>query len=118
MIHINSELRIRYESEHDRCIRMNSIIEQPPCFFEENLAYQKNTSQSSTFDDKSASGLAVDGDSNTRWTDGSCTHTRDEKQPWWRVDLGNVELVNEVYVVNRGDCCGNRLNPFEVRVGE
>ena len=94
---------------------MKSIIEQPPCFFEENLAYQKNTSQSSTF---TASGRAVDGDSNTRWTGGSCAQTLDEKQPWWRVDLGNVELVNEVYVVNRGDCCGNKLNPFEIRVGE
>ena len=94
---------------------MNSIIEQPSCFFEENLAYQKNTSQSST---STASGQAVDGDSNTNWILGSCAHTLDEKQPWWRVDLGNVELVNEVYVVNRGDCCGNRLNPFEIRVGE
>ena len=97
---------------------MNSIIEQPSCFFEENLAYQKITSQSSTNNDKGASNHAVDGDSNTRWTDGSCAHTLDEKQPWWRVDLGNVELVNEVYVVNRGDCCGHRLNPFEIRVGE
>ena len=97
---------------------MNSIIEQPSCFFEENLAYQKNTSQSSTLNDNGASGHAVDGDSNTDWTEGSCAHTRDEKQPWWRVDLGNVELVNEVYIVNRGDCCGNRLNPFEIRVGE
>ena len=98
---------------------MNSITEQPPCFFEENLAYQKNTIQSSTYgDDHGASGHAVDGNSNTRWNGRSCTHTLDEKQPWWRVDLGNVELVNEVYVVNRGDCCGNRLNPFEIRVGE
>ena len=115
MIHINFKLRIRYESEHDRCIRMNSIIEQPPCFFEENLAYQKKTSQSSTV---TASGRAVDGNSNTDFNVGSCAHTLDEKQPWWRVDLGNVELVNEVYVVNRGDCCGNKLNPFEIRVGE
>ena len=97
---------------------MNSIIEEPSCFFEENLASQKSTSQSSTFTDNGASGHAVDGDSNTLLTGGSCAHTLDEKQPWWRVDLGNVELVNEVYVVNRGDCCGNRLNPFEIRVGE
>ena len=97
---------------------MKTIIEQPPCFFEENLAYQKITSQSSTLNDKGASFLAVDGDSNTHLNGWSCAHTRNEKQPWWRVDLGNVELVNEVYVVNRGDCCGNRLNPFEIRVGE
>ena len=96
---------------------MNSITEQPPCSFEENLAYQKDTAQSS-IGDQGVSSRAVDGNSNTRWNGGSCAHTLDEKQPWWRVDLGNVELVNEVYVVNRGDCCGNRLNPFEIRVGE
>ena len=97
---------------------MNSITEQPPSFFEENLAYQKNTIQSSTYNDQGASDHAVDGNSNTRWNGWSCTHTRDQKQPWWRVDLGNVELVNEIYVVNRGFCCGDRLNPFEIRVGE
>ena len=97
---------------------MNSIIEKPRCFFEENLAYQKNTSQSSTDDRLGASSNAVDGNSNTNWNEGSCSRTLKEKQPWWRVDLGNVELVNEVYVVNRGDCCQNRLNPFEIRVGE
>ena len=96
---------------------MNSIIEKPPCFFEENLAYLKDTNQSSTDDRLGASSNAVDGNSNTNWNDGSCSRTLKEKQPWWRVDLGNVELVNEVYVVNRGDCCGDRLNPFEIRVG-
>ena len=97
---------------------MNSIIEQPPCFFEENLAYQKNTDQSSTLNDIGVSSNVVDGNSNTNFGGGSCAHTLDGKQPWWRVDLGKVELVNEVYVVNRGDCCGDRLNPFEIRVGE
>ena len=100
---------------------MNSIIEQPSCFFEENLAYLKDTNQSSTFNHSRATGAssnAVDGNGNTNFFDGSCAHTLPEKQPWWRVDLGNVELVNEVYVVNRGDCCQNRLNPFEIRVGE
>ncbi|XP_073227861.1 uncharacterized protein [Porites lutea] len=82
----------------------------------ENLAYQKDTNQSS-IGFHAASSKAVDGCSNTNWNGGSCAHTRHEKQPWWRVDLGKVELVNEVYVVNRGDCCGDRLNPFEIRVG-
>ena len=98
-------------------IRMKSISEQGVCSFEENLAYQKDTAQSS-ISNQGVSSRAVDGNSNTRWKGGSCTHTRDEEQPWWRVDLGKVELVNEVYVVNRGGCCGNRLNPFEIRVGE
>ena len=32
--------------------------------------------------------------------------------------MEQMEPVNEVYIVNRGDCCGDRLNPFEIRVGE
>ena len=100
-------------------IRMKNIItEQRACSFEENLAYLKDTNQSSTNGDQGASSNAVDGNSDTNFNEGLCAHTLNEKQPWWRVDLGNVELVNEVYVVNRGDCCGFRLNPFEVRVGE
>ena len=62
---------------------------------------------------------AVDGNSQTTFA--SCTHTQrgvDFQNPWWRVDLGQVEPVNEVYIVNRGDCCGDRLNPFEIRVGK
>ena len=98
-------------------IRMKNITEHRACSFEENLAYQKNTNQSS-IPNEGVSSRAVDGNSNTNWGGGSCVHTSPEKQPWWRVDLGKVELVNEVYVVNRGDCCGNRLNPFEIRVGK
>ena len=63
---------------------------------------------------------AVDGNSQTTF-DPSCIHTeegKDYENPWFRVDLEKVEPVNEVYVVNRGDCCGERLNPFEIRVGK
>ena len=65
------------------------------------------------------SSRAVDGNSQTTWT--FCIHTQrgaDFQNPWWRVDLGQVEPVNEVYIVNRGDCCGDWLNPFEIRVGK
>ena len=66
------------------------------------------------------SSRAVDGDSRTHF-DPFCVHTEENEDyanPWWRVDLGQVEPVNEVYIVNRGDCCGDRLNPFEIRVGK
>lgn len=96
---------------------MNNMSEQYACFFKENLAYQRGTIQSS-IDSGGVSSRAVDGNSNANFDAGSCTHTNDEKQPWWRVDLGNVELVNKVYIVNRGDCCGDRLKPFEIRVGK
>ena len=51
----------------------------------------------------------------------SCIHSEINvhfQNPWWRVDLERIEPVNEVYIVNRGDCCGFRLNPFEIRVGK
>jgi len=93
------------------------MSEQHVCFFKENLAYLKDTIQSS-ISNQGVSNKAVDGNSNPNFNGGSCTHTNDEEQPWWRVDLGNVELVNNVYIVNRGDCCGDRLKQFEIRVGK
>ena len=62
-----------------------------------------------------AASNAVDGD---RGTDISkCTHTKEEHTPWWRVDLGRLQPVAEVNIVNRGDCCGDRLDGAEIRVG-
>ena len=92
---------------------------------EENLAYGKQTYQYSGKFKDGSSGKAVDGNSNTNFENGnprgSCTMTNPKRdQPWWRVDLGQDELVAEVYVVNRlnSDCgCGNRLDNLEIRVG-
>ena len=60
----------------------------------------------------------MDGNSDTTFSSGSCSQTGPATNPWWRVDLGRVEPVNQVYIVNRGDsCCGDWLNSFEIRVG-
>lgn len=62
----------------------------------------------------------MDGNSDTR-LGLSCTASDPVvafANPWWRVDLEQVEPVNEVYIVNRGDCCGEGLNSFEIRVGK
>ena len=64
------------------------------------------------------SSRAVDGNSDTTFSSGSCSQTNLATNPWWRVDLGRVEPVNHVYIVNRGDCCGDWLNSFEIRVGK
>ena len=45
-----------------------------------------------------------------------CSHTTNENNPWWRVDLGRVEPVAEVNILNR-DTFSNRLNGAEIRVG-
>ena len=59
----------------------------------------------------------MDGNSATDYRDNSCTHTNMNKnKAWWRVDLGKVEHVTEVYIVNR-NANGVRLSDFEIRVG-
>ena len=45
-----------------------------------------------------------------------CTHTRADNNAWWRVDLGRVEPVVEVNIVNRARL-PERLNGAEIRVG-
>ena len=46
-----------------------------------------------------------------------CTHTYGGPNPWWRVDLGRVEDVAEVRILNR-DAFQDRLNDAEIRVGQ
>ena len=45
-----------------------------------------------------------------------CTHTNTDNKPWWRVDLGRVEPVAEVNIVNRARL-PERLDGAEIRVG-
>lgn len=69
------------------------------------------------------SSLAVDG---RLWTKFGCTHTgysdkkSDERtnNPWWAVDLGASRKLTRIVIRNRGDCCGDRLSNFEIRVGD
>ena len=67
-----------------------------------------------------ASGRAVDGNSATNYNLGkSCTHTYEKVyKPWWRVDLGQIEPVSELYIVNQeDDPWWTRQTDFEIRVG-
>ena len=46
-----------------------------------------------------------------------CAHSMEEPTPWWRVDMGRVEPVAVVIILNRGDCCWWRIDNSEIRVG-
>ena len=84
-----------------------------------DLALNKTASQNSTAWGGVAS-RAVDGNTNINWSGGSCTHTNEEANPWWRVDLGSPFPVAEVVIVNR-DCmgtCRDRLKAFEIKIGK
>ncbi|XP_066268433.1 fucolectin-1-like [Branchiostoma lanceolatum] len=82
-----------------------------------NVALDKTSSQTSTAAGGDAS-LAVDGNTDTDYQAGSCTQTQDEADPTWRVDLGQLFMVVKVVIFNRQDCCPERLNPFNVHIGD
>ena len=49
--------------------------------------------------------LAVDGNTDAAFGDGSCTHTSFETNPWWAVDLAEIVQINEVEITNRLEGC-------------
>uniref|UniRef100_A0A8C3AD65 Fucolectin tachylectin-4 pentraxin-1 domain-containing protein n=1 Tax=Cyclopterus lumpus TaxID=8103 RepID=A0A8C3AD65_CYCLU len=60
---------------------------------------------------------AVDGKRANRYAQGSCSHTRRETTPWWRLDLLKTFTIKTVTVTNRRDCCHDRINGAEIRIG-
>ena len=46
-----------------------------------------------------------------------CALSNQGTDPWWRVDMGRVEPVAVVIILNRGDCCWRTIDNSEIRVG-
>ncbi|XP_019621358.1 PREDICTED: uncharacterized protein LOC109467748 [Branchiostoma belcheri] len=64
---------------------------------------------------------AVDGNTDTNYLAGSCTHTNfdpGEADPSWWVDLGQPCAIDRVVIFNRQECCPERLNPFNIHIGD
>ena len=59
---------------------------------------------------------ANDGNASQNYNDGSTSHTATEKDPWWQLDLNGVKEIGRIKVLNRGDCCGDRLADAVVEV--
>ena len=88
------------------------------CSISSNLALGKNTSQSSTTFN-GFSYRAVDGRTNGIYTAGTTTHTANELEPWWEVDLGGIYGISEIDIWNRTDvCCSHRLSNFYILVSD
>ncbi|KAI8490321.1 hypothetical protein Bbelb_320590 [Branchiostoma belcheri] len=87
-----------------------------------NIALGKTAVQSSYIDDIPGNArLAVDGNIASNHHHGSCTHTKhwpgEENASWW-VDLGQPYTIGRVRIFNRMDCCQERLNPFNIHIGD
>ncbi|KAH0617338.1 hypothetical protein JD844_015390 [Phrynosoma platyrhinos] len=87
-----------------------------------NLARDHPATQSSTYPQwgiiYSKAESAVDGDRDGDWSHGSCSHTLEEMEPWWSVDLGARHTVTAVVVKNRQDCCSERIKGAQIHVGD
>lgn len=81
-----------------------------------NVALNKPTTQSSTFD-QGLSSKAVDGDINSSFFDSSVTHTEVSANPFWSVNLQGKYLISHIKVFNRDDpCCKSRLHDFKLSI--
>ncbi|XP_077999971.1 uncharacterized protein LOC144452700 [Glandiceps talaboti] len=59
---------------------------------------------------------AIDGNLNSDFKAKSCTHTKKEMNPWWRVDLGAEFEIYQVTITNRQDCCPFRIKTAQIRI--
>jgi hypothetical protein len=78
-----------------------------------NLALDGTATQSITAHGGLAS-RAIDGNTNGVWGGGSVTHTTNQQNAWWEVDLGQSSYIDEIILWNRTDCCSYRLNDFNI----
>lgn len=68
-----------------------------------NVAIKGKASQSSV-DYNGPPSLAIDGNTNGDYAGAmSTTHTKQEKNPWWEVDLGTSTTIDKVVIWNRTD---------------
>uniref|UniRef100_A0A674A4B1 Fucolectin tachylectin-4 pentraxin-1 domain-containing protein n=1 Tax=Salmo trutta TaxID=8032 RepID=A0A674A4B1_SALTR len=82
-----------------------------------NVALKGVANQSSLHGDGHAHN-AIDGNRESDFFKLFCTHTEHETNPWWRVDLLDMYRVTAVIITNRGDCCPERLDGAEIRIGK
>ncbi|XP_050969668.1 uncharacterized protein LOC127167583 [Labeo rohita] len=75
-----------------------------------------NAAQSSVFEYYRAD-RAIDGIKHAPGAASFCTHSMMEKNPWWRLDLLDNYYISTVTITNRADCCSERINGAEIRIG-
>ena len=83
--------------------RMVSLAEVQVFSEEENIALKGKASQSSTVYDGDASRAIDDNTEGEYFKANSVTHTNEEANPWWELDLGSPTTVDKLVVWNRTD---------------
>ncbi len=79
-----------------------------------NIAQGKPATQSSNLNGTYLAPNAVDGNTDGNILNLSTSHTNNELQAWWQVDLQGVYFIDTITLWNRTDCCSDRLSNFDV----
>ncbi|CDW80955.1 UNKNOWN [Stylonychia lemnae] len=82
-----------------------------------NIALNHQAVQSSTSSGGDANRPIRNNFFSSYWGKNTCTHTNQESQPYWYVDLGSEQLIAGVSIASRWDCCGERTTNYQVVVG-
>uniref|UniRef100_UPI003AACDDDB fucolectin-4-like n=1 Tax=Centroberyx gerrardi TaxID=166262 RepID=UPI003AACDDDB len=86
-----------------------------------NVAWHGRATQSDLINNQWApygdASNAIDGNREPNFEAGSCSCTDQQTDPWWRVDLLDTYVVTSITITNRGDCCEERINRAEIRIG-
>ncbi|KAG2464788.1 FUCL4 protein, partial [Polypterus senegalus] len=61
---------------------------------------------------------AIDGNRDGIYIHGSCAHTANHLNPWWRVDLLKSYKVKLIVLTSREDCCPEQINGAEILIGD
>ncbi|XP_046364214.2 uncharacterized protein LOC124140612 isoform X3 [Haliotis rufescens] len=109
--------RVAKESEERNKVVQKKMKEQ--CLVIDQLQVVSNTATGKpTFTSATSSSTikggvatrAIDGNTNAKYSGGSCTHTSPkDSHPWWLGHLSAKIEVHNITLTNRRDCCANRL---------
>ena len=84
-----------------------------------NVAVGKTSSQSSTYpipNTQAANGN--DGNTDGNYYAGSITHTLNDLNAWWQVDLGSSYTISSINLYNRTDSASSRLTNYHLFVSD
>lgn len=86
----------------------------------ENVALRGKATQSSHYSGEraafAAAGNAIDGNRESNYDLGSCSHTDEQANPWWRVDLLDHYIITSVIVTNR-NIGPERIDGANIHIG-
>ncbi len=96
-------------------LRMLTLAEVEVYSDGQNIAGSGRARQSSVM----ANGVperAMDGNKDPIYAKGGQTHTSEERNPWWELDLGKETPIHAVSIWNRGNDYESRLDGFTLQV--